>query len=274
MDPEILDVLPLEAIAYLEAKGLHIGFDWRDTAALQHIQSFTVAKVMDVEILEDIREAVERAIAEGTTFAQFQDELEPLLRSKGWWGRQEVIDPVTGERVTAQLGSPRRLRTIFDVNIRTAYARGRWKAIERVAEARPYLRYVGVLDDRIRPLHRAWHGTVLRWDDPWWRTHYPPNGWRCRCTVQQLSEDDLESFGYRVSAQAPDEGSRLWTNRRTGETDLVPNGIDPGWAHNVGLLDPVAEARAYLEGRLVTAPEAVRRAARQTVDGYRPPDFG
>ena len=132
---------------------------------------------MDVELLEAVRAAVDTALVEGTTFATFQDELEPMLRREGWWGVREVVDPQTGETVTAQLGSPRRLRTIFDVNIRTAYARGRWKAIERVAEARPWLRYVGVLDQRIRPLHRAWHGTVLRWDDAWWQTHYPPNGW-------------------------------------------------------------------------------------------------
>ena len=39
--PEILDLLPLEAVAYFEAKGLHVGFDWRDTSVLQHIRSFS-----------------------------------------------------------------------------------------------------------------------------------------------------------------------------------------------------------------------------------------
>ena len=272
-EPEILDVLPLEAIAYFEAKGLHVGFDWRDTAAREHIRSFTVAKVMELDLLADIKAAVDRALAEGTSFEQFRDELEPVLRRRGWWGRREVTDPATGETVTAQLGSPRRLRTIFDANIRTAYARGRWKAVERVAEARPWLRYVGVLDGRIRPLHRTWHGTVLRWDDPWWNTHYPPNGWRCRCVVQQLSDDDLERWGYSPAPRAPNDGERFWTNRRTGLSEMVPNGIDPGWAHNVGLTDPAAEARAFLEGRLAEAPRAVREAARRALDGYSPPDF-
>lgn len=266
-DPEILTVDPVEAIGHFRRKGLHVGFDWRDTAASQHLKSFTVAKMMDLDLLKDVRTAVQDALEAGTTFEKFMDDLEPLLRKKGWWGKQEIIDPLTGERVLAQLGSPSRLRKIFDVNLRTACAHGQWQKIERVAEARPYLRYIGVLDARIRPEHRAWHGTVLRWDHPWWRTHYPPNGWRCRCTVQQLSEDDLESRGYELSSRAPDDGMREWVNRRTGEIEVVPNGIDPGWAHNVGLRDQGIESRTLIREKAQDAPPAVRETIDTSLDG-------
>ena len=265
--PEILTVDPVEAIEHFRKKDIHIGFDWRDTVASQHLRSFTVAKMMDLDLLEDIRKAVRRAITNGTTFETFRDELEPLLKKSGWWDRKEVIDPVTGERVLAQLGSPRRLRTIFDVNLRTAYAHGRWQQIERLAEERPYLRYVGILDGRIRPLHRSWHGTVLRVDDPWWQTHYPPNGWRCRCSVRQLSEDDMERYGYEVTPRAPDDGMRDWVNKRTGEIERVPKGIDPGWAHNVGLLDPGIESRRLIEGKARSAPEVIRESIDTSLDG-------
>lgn len=271
--PEPLEVSPREAIEHFRAKGYHIAFDWRDTAALHHIRSFTVAKAMQVDILEDIRAAVDRAIDEGLTFEQFRDEIEPTLRRKGWWGREEVLDPRTGEIRTVQLGSDRRLRIIFDTNIRTAYARGRWQRITRVAEARPWLRYVAVLDNRTRAQHRAWHGTVLRWDDPWWDTFAPPNGWGCRCIIQQFTEEELEDFGYEPSRQAPPSHGRLWTNQRTGETRMIPNGIDPGWDHNVGTVDLVGEARQRLVGKLADAPSGLAQAVREAVDGYRPPEF-
>ncbi len=205
---------------------------------------------------------MDRALAEGKSFGSFQKELEPLLRKKGWWGRRTVTDPLTGETRTVQLGSPRRLRIIYDTNIRMAIAAGRWRQIERLAVRRPYLRYVSLLDSRIRPEHARWHGTVLAWDHPFWQTHYPPNGWRCRCSVQSLSAADLDRYGYQVGE--PPEGwqeTRPWTNRRTGATVQVPRGIDPGFGHNVGLVDPVRDARALLRERLAAAPPALANAA-------------
>lgn len=104
-DPEILTVDPVEAIGHFRRKGLHVGFDWRDTDASQLLKSFTVAKMMDLDLMKDVRTAVQDALEAGTTFEKFMDDLEPLLRRKGWWGKQEIIDPLTGERVLAQLGS-------------------------------------------------------------------------------------------------------------------------------------------------------------------------
>ena len=181
--PEIFNLPPREALEHFRAKGYHVGYSWLDTSEGEHLRSFTVAKAMRLDILEDIRGEVDRTIAEGITFEEFYDELEPKLKVKGWWGRQKMVDPLTGKVRTVQLGNYHRLRTIFDTNLRTSYARGRWEMIERQAERAPWLLYDAVNDERTRPDHLAWDGTLLRWDDPFWQTHYPPNGWRCRCRV-------------------------------------------------------------------------------------------
>ena len=263
--PEILKVPPVEAIEHFRAKGYHVGFDWRDTSAREHLRSFTVAKAMKLDILEDIRGAVDEALAEGTTFHQFRSRLEPVLREKGWWGKGKLLDPVTGKMRDVQLGSPRRLRIIYDTNLRMAHAKGHWQQIERTAAEAPWLRYQAVLDERTRPDHLAWHGTVLRFDHPFWQTHYPPNGWRCRCLVQQFDDDDLEAFGFAPSDGPPtgSEATRPWTNKRTGETIEVPVGIDPGFQHNVGQLDAAAPARAILDDKIAAAPPDIADAVRR-----------
>ena len=261
--PEILDVPPHEAIRHFRAKGFHIGYDWRDTDAATHMQSFTVAKAANLDVLRDIRAAVDRALAEGVSYEDFRSELQPLLERRGWWGRRDMTDPRTGVTREVQLGSARRLRTIFHANLAAAYARGQWERIERTAEDLPYLRYIAVHDERTRPDHQAWHGVILPVDDPWWRTHYPPNGWRCRCVVEQLSADDIERQGYEILPTRPaHEGqTRAWHNERTGEDVRVPVGIDPGWDHNVGRQDSVRSARSILVEKAADAPVAVAQAA-------------
>lgn len=230
---ELRPLPPQEALRYLRSKGYRTGFAWQDVWQGEHARAFTVAKAMRLDILADIREALDKTLAEGRTFEQFTRDLRPILEAKGWWGRKEMADPVTGEIGKAQLGSPRRLRIIFDTNIRMAHAAGDWAKIERVKAERPYLMYSAVLDRRTRPQHRDWHGMVLLIDDPFWDTHYPPNGWRCRCRAIQLSARDMDRLGLRL-VQAPVIETRPWRNPRTGEIVYVADGIDPGFGYNVG----------------------------------------
>lgn len=236
--PEPVTLKPLapkEAVDFFQKKGYKVGFNWQDVWEEEHAHSFTVAKAMRNDILQDIRGAVDDAIQNGVPFKQFAKELEPKLADKGWWGRKEVIDPRTGEKTLAQLGSPRRLKTIYDTNLRSAYSAGRWERIQRTKKNRPYLRYVAVLDGRTRDKHRGWHDIILPVDHPFWQQFYPPNGWGCRCTVQQLSQRDLDRRGLTLT----DEGDlpkdkTTFTNKRTGEITRIPKGIDPGFNFNIG----------------------------------------
>ncbi len=244
-----------EAVDYLKAKGLDLrpSHDWRDMWQEAHATAFTVAKSAGFDILKDVHQAVAAALEQGWDLKRFSEALTPVLQAKGWWGKQEVADPLTGGKVMAQLGSPRRLRIIYDTNMRMAYAAGRWAQMERLAARRPFLRYVAILDGRTRPLHRQWHGTVLPMDHAWWKTHYPPNGWRCRCTVQQLSQRDLDEFGYQVSPD-PDDTLVPWTNDRTGEVQMVPHGVDPGFAYNPGRAALEGNSARAMMGKMVDSP--------------------
>jgi SPP1 gp7 family putative phage head morphogenesis protein len=245
---------PEEAIAYFKARGYRLeeSWDWRDVWQAQHAMAFTVAKSTGFDVLKDIHAAVDDAISRGLTLKQFSAQLTPILQAKGWWGKMEKPDPLTGEVKDVQLGSPRRLKIIYDTNMRMSQAAGEWARIQRTKRYAPYLMYTAIRDSATRPLHRQWHGTVLPVDHPWWQTHYPPNGWRCRCSVIQLSAHDLEALGYQVSPDPVDD-LVMYTNDRTGESQMIPRGIDPGFAYNPGVAALDGHAARALMGKLVDA---------------------
>jgi SPP1 gp7 family putative phage head morphogenesis protein len=240
------DLAPEEAVEFFHRKGLAVAFDWRDQWTVQHDTGFVVAKMADLDLLADVKTAVETAIAEGQTLAQFKKDLMPMLVRAGWWGQREQTDPATGKRELVQLGSARRLETIFRTNLMTAYSVGEWERIEETASDAPYLMYDAVGDKRTRDQHRSWDGLVLRWDDPWWREHYPPNGWNCRCSVIQLDEEDLRGLGKAGPDEAPPDKRREWVNRRTGEVMQIPTGVDPGFNYSPGR-SRVPELRKLME---------------------------
>lgn len=234
-DQDIPVAPPLEALKFFRKKGLATSFAWQDVWQEEHGRAFTVAKAMNRDVLETIRAEVDRAIATGTTLDDFRKTLTPTLQKLGWWGRQEMADPLTGEVRDVQLGSPRRLRTIFEVNLRAAYQAGRWERIERQKGAFPYLRYVHSDASRNpRPQHVAWDGTIKPVDDPWWDTHYGPCGWGCKCTAVAYSRRQVEKNGWSVTEEPPTFDDVGYRNPRTGEVTSLEAGIDPGWSYNVG----------------------------------------
>jgi SPP1 gp7 family putative phage head morphogenesis protein len=64
----------------------------------------------------------------------------------------------------------------------------KWQRIQRDKDLFPNLKYRTVGDERVREEHAALNGIIKPVDDPFWGSHYPPNGWRCRCDVVQTAE--------------------------------------------------------------------------------------
>lgn len=237
---------PKEAIAYFRAKGQHIGWNWYDTAVDVHARSFTVAKAARVDVLTTIQGEVERAIAQGVSQQEFIDTLAPRLKKLGWWGKQVIVDSA-GNAETVQLGSPRRLALIYNVNTRVAYNVGRYAQLMNSTDTHPFWQYVAVMDSRTRPSHAALNGLVFRYDDPFWKTHYPPNGWNCRCRVRALSQERMNALGLKAT-----QGDKYLTTKKvqaavdkaTGEiinmdVTTFADGArvmtpDAGWSYNPG----------------------------------------
>jgi len=114
--PESL--IPEDALNYIKDKNLKVGFSYKDVWNEEHATSFTVAKAMQLDVLSDIKKAGKKALEEGHSFEHFKKNLKPTLQQKGWWGKKKMTDPLTGAEIDAQLGSDRRLKTIYDVNLR------------------------------------------------------------------------------------------------------------------------------------------------------------
>jgi len=181
---------PEKAIAYFKSKGFKFGWNWFETLDSAHNQVFTVAKAMRMDILKDIRLELDKGLANGTTFEQFKKDLKPKLQAKGWWGKKEVMGPAG--RQTVQLGSPHRLRTIYNTNVASSYNAGRWKQQFENRDDRGYLMHVDIIDDVTRPMGRALNGTVYPIDSPHWDSWYPPNEFNDRGVVRALTKEQSD----------------------------------------------------------------------------------
>lgn len=229
-------VRPNEAIEYFRSKGYAAPFDrfdWRDIWLEEHARSFVVAKATQDEILKTINEAFDHALSEGTGRKQFIKDLTPKLQALGWWGQQSMVDPKTGETKSVRLGSAHRLRVIYDTNMRTAYAAGRWERIQRVKKTFPYLQYNQVDRPTKREEHQRFDGLILPVDDPIWLIIFPPNGWFCGCSTRSLNVRMMKRMGLEVSPPF-DLDELPWENKRTGEIEQIPRGVDPGFNSNPG----------------------------------------
>lgn len=192
-----------------------------------------------------------KAFTRGITKEEFVKTLTPRLQKMGWWGKQVIVDK-DGKSEIVQLGSPRRLKTIYNTTLRTAYANGHYQAQSENVDSRPYWQYRAIKDLSTRPEHAALDGQIFKFDDPFWQTHYPPNGWNCRCSVNPLTPDELKKSGLKVSkggGHLKKVKQEVGVDKQTGEVittqgtsysfkgrdgkrhTLLP---DAGWSYNPG----------------------------------------
>jgi SPP1 gp7 family putative phage head morphogenesis protein len=261
-----IGLTPEKAVEYFKSKGYTFSWNWYDTWQEAHSIAFTVAKAARLDVLQDIRLELQRALDDGETLAEFRRNLEPMLKAKGWWG-EKILGGGELAPETARLGSPWRLELIYRQNMQTAYNAGRWQQQMENEDDRPYLQYVAVMDSRTRRSHAAMNGLVFRADDPVWNTFYPPNGFGCRCSVRALSERNIQERGLTVSSSEGKLSARevlvsgstgeivpvtvlRFRNSTTGE--IVEMAPDPGFNYNPG--------RAAWQPDLSKYPDDLRKA--------------
>ena len=215
---------PTEAIEFLRQKKMLAGKvftkELHDSALAK---ATTIARLSSLEMTKDIYQSLETAMREGKGFNQWKKDLLGEFERKGWvFGKDNAIS-----------------RGI-DGNLR-------YQRMRDNVDNRPYWQYSAVGDERTRPAHLALSGKIYRYDDPFWATFYPPNGFNCRCSVIAIGERDLKRRGM----DKPDDSSEFLVeverpadkagNREKTIGFKLPDGTvrvtDKGFDYNVGRLN-------------------------------------
>lgn len=207
-----IDLPFAEAIYFFRSKTSVPTKSWRDVWDAAHSKMFMVAGANSVALVDDFKASIARALEQGTTLEEFRRDFDGIVKTHGW--------SYKGEKGW-------RTRTIFETNLRTAYAAGRYAQTTRpeTLEAFPFWQYhhSGAIHPRLQ--HKNWDGICLSADDPFWKTAYPPNGFGCGCFVTPVSRSGLKRLGKSAPDTAPDL-DQLGTDQ--------PLGVDPSFAYNPG----------------------------------------
>lgn len=182
----------LEAMQYAQLKKIVLPDEFYSLDLRTRQYASTVSFLTSLEQINTVMQAVNKSIADGSTFEDFKDH----VADKGIGLPESYLD------------------NVFRTNIQSAYAHGRWQQQQRNKAARPYLMYSAIDDSRVRPTHLAMNRIIRHIDDPFWLIWYPPNGFRCRCTVIALTEAQALKYGI------------------TSDEDLPDIAVDLGWSTN------------------------------------------
>ncbi|MBI0114215.1 MULTISPECIES: PBECR2 nuclease fold domain-containing protein [unclassified Gilliamella] len=187
----------------------------------EHDYAFVVAGANRNALLNDFRAAIDKAISQGTTLDEFRQDFAEIVERHGW----------------SYNGSFNwRSRIIYETNLNSSYQAGRY---QQLRDAKfPYMEYLhSDYVEHPRELHQSWNHLVLNFNDPWWDSHFPPNGYGCQCRVRGRTKGDLK----RMGKDGPDAAPTInWVDRVIGENSgnprivRVPEGIDPSFEHIPG----------------------------------------
>ncbi|MCO6436538.1 MAG: hypothetical protein J5J06_05575 [Phycisphaerae bacterium] len=159
--------------------------DFEELSVRQRRTAFRIATVHKAVIVQMARDELEKAIAEGRSFAEFRERLYALLDTKG------LPRPAIS-----------RLRLAFHQNTMQAYSDSRRAVLDDpdIAAAFPFRQYWTVGNGvpgvrNVREDHAVLHGKIFRWNDPFWDRFTPPWDFGCRCTTAALTEGQFRATG-------------------------------------------------------------------------------
>ena len=191
------------------------GWDYREVWREEHVHAFTVANMMVIDLLRDVRDSIAAAQETGAGKRAWKLDMTAHLRRRGWWGRKQA-DADAAEELRRQVAAAadggsddqqlermrqrlreaearldlyvsRRLDTIWRVNVRQASQAGRWERGLR-SSSHPYVIYRIGPSRKHREQHVAWDGVTLPKEDPFWSVANPTNGWNCKCSTRFVSQ--------------------------------------------------------------------------------------
>ncbi|MEB3421891.1 phage minor head protein [Salipiger marinus] len=216
---------------------------WDDLRHAQHDRAFVVAGAMKADLLADLGTAMDKAISEGTSLEEFRRDFRAIVEARGWHGW-------TGQGTEA--GEAWRTRVIYRTNMRTSYMAGRFAQLTEGNFAFWVYFHGGSVEPRLN--HLAWNGVALPPDHPFWRQHFPPNGWGCSCSVSGArSAAGVRRLGGDPAKGLPEDWQAV--DPRTG----APEGIGKGWDYAPGT-SAVSEILQIVADKVAALPPELAQA--------------
>jgi hypothetical protein len=209
-------VVPQDALDFFKRKKLKPSFSYKEVWAEEHAAAFTVAKIMELDILRHVQDSLTTALAEGQTFETWKKTVAPSLEKSGW--SSHVSDKQ----------KPSRLRLIFETNMRVARAVGQDERAQRTKKDLPYFVFEPGPSKIKREEHKALYGVIRPVDDPFWKEHTPPLGYGCKCRLRQITQREADSKG---GVKEPPQEERVEWKLPNGRTTSAPAGVHPTFAY-------------------------------------------
>jgi len=181
------DLPPEEAIDYFRRKQVVTPKEFKKLSGEARAGAFKIGGVYRTDVLESFKDEIAQALETGASQADVVKGFREILAGKSH----------------RELGAFH-LETIIRTNMQMAYGVGRRRALEGVTDDLPFWQYHAVLDDRTRPRHRALDGLILPSDHEFWRGHFPPYSFNCRCAVSAISAIPSNYESPSVAYENPD----------------------------------------------------------------------
>lgn len=132
------------------------------------------------------------------------------------------------------------LQTEYDMAIKRAHQAADWKQFEREKDVLPNLEWVSSEGLSIEPGadHKAFWGTILPLDHPFWKSHKPKDRWGCNCSLRATDKPCTPKEGIPSG----------------GNDDKPADGLDgnPGQTGEI-----FSESHPYIENAYLGAEKAV-----------------
>ena len=204
------DFIFRSAVAFLKKKTPLTQEQYRTLDDACKAKAFTVSGYTCLEVLQKFLDELTEAVQNGTTKKDFMDSMNDFLERNGFKG----MDPFHAD-------------VIFRTNMQSAYNAGHYQSMtdETAKKLRPYWKYVTAGDGEVRDTHAQMEGRIYAADDPVWDIWYPPNGYRCRCSVVSMTKKQVERSGIPVSTKPPYD-----VDYETGE--IIYRYPDKGFSNN------------------------------------------
>ena len=179
-------------------------------------RAFVVSGLEDLRMAKEIRDAIAE-LPMGAAWEDVKAQVAEKLEAGGF----------------SKAAADHRATLLLRHHGFAAYAQEQYRNLQEMKDVFPYWQYKTMGDEKVRSSHAALDGLILPADDPFWRDHYPPWEWNCRCQVVGVTEEQYNGAKTVGSFDAtdPDEKAGGWKLPPAALDRLHQGQLDDGSGH-------------------------------------------